>query len=152
MIRRVQSRLRAGRADDSGNAIVEFVLLAVVLMIPLVYVILAVFQAQRTAFAAAEAARQAGRAYVTAGGADEGQARAAYAANLAVSDQGLPPLPAAAMTIAVPQGFCGGGSVTVTIATQADLPIVGRALTFPVEAQHTETIDEFQGLPRCAAG
>ena len=36
--------------DDQGNALVEFVYLAVLLMIPLVYVLLSVFQVQRAAF------------------------------------------------------------------------------------------------------
>ena len=48
--------------DEDGSATVEFVYLAILLMIPLVYVIISAFEAQRTAFAVAEAARQAGRA------------------------------------------------------------------------------------------
>ena len=56
--------MRVARGDD-GNAIVEFVYLAVLLMVPLVYVLLTVFQVQRAAFAASSAAREAGRVFVT---------------------------------------------------------------------------------------
>ena len=56
-------------------------------MVPLVYVLLAVFQVQRAAFGVTEAARQAGRAFVTAG-SDRRGARA-RAAQLALADQGV---------------------------------------------------------------
>lgn len=128
----------------------EFALLVVPLMVPLVYLIISVFQAQRTAFAVAEGARQAGRAYVTASGGSDARARALFAANLAIVDQGLPALAPSALTIDAPQGFCGGGRVTVTLNGKASLPLLPRkAATFAVSASHTEVIDELQGLPLC---
>ena len=57
---------------DAGNALVEFTYLAVLLMVPLVYVLLAGFQVQRAAFGVTEAARQAGRAYARADSGAEG--------------------------------------------------------------------------------
>ena len=60
---------------DAGNALVEFTYLAVLLMIPLVYVLLSAFQVQRAAFGVTEAARQAGRAYTTAIDPAAGRAR-----------------------------------------------------------------------------
>lgn len=138
------------RRDESGSAVVEFTLLVVPLFVPLVYLILSLFEAQRTAFAVAEGARQAGRAYVTAGGGGEAQARALFAANLAVVDQGLPPLRPADLHVDAPQGFCGGGRVTVTLHGSASLPMLPRSAgTFAVSASHTEVIDELQGLAQC---
>ena len=49
------------RNDDGGNAIIEFVYLAVLLMVPLVYVLLTVFRVQGAAYAVSSAAREAGR-------------------------------------------------------------------------------------------
>ena len=138
------------RMDDSGSAIVEFTLLVVPLFVPLIYLILSLFEAQRTAFAVAEGARQAGRAYVTAGGGSEARARALFAANLAVVDQGLPPLRPADLHVDAPQGFCGGGRVTVTLHGKASLPMLPRSAgRFAVSASHSEVIDELQGLARC---
>ena len=71
---------------DEGTAVVEFVFLAVLLMVPLVYVMLGVFDVQRAAFGVTEAARQAGRTFVTSG--CDG-ARAQSAAALALHDQGI---------------------------------------------------------------
>ena len=54
------------RRDDRGTALVEFVWLAILLLVPLLYVVLAVFETQRAAYAASAAARSATRAFVTA--------------------------------------------------------------------------------------
>ena len=144
-----EHRGRGRVRDDAGSAMIEFIAVAIVLMVPLVYVILSVFEVQRSAFAVAEGARQAGRAYVTAGDGAEAQARALYAANLAVVDQGFEALPAGGLHVDAPSGFCGGGTVTVTLTMTAHPPMLGRAVNIPVTAEHTETIDEFQELDRC---
>ena len=51
---------------DAGSAIVEFCYLAVLLMIPLAYGMLAVFRLQAASYAVAAASREAGRAFVAA--------------------------------------------------------------------------------------
>jgi len=85
--RRVRGRFAGPRSDgDSGNAIVEFVFLGLILLLPLVYVLLAVFYVQRNVYGVTEAAREVGRAYVTTG---EPEA-ARYAARLAMQDQSAP--------------------------------------------------------------
>ena len=76
------------RARDGGTAVVEFVLLAVVMLVPLMYLALAVSAVQRSLYGVTQAAREAGRAYAT-GTAATAAARAEYAARLALQDQGL---------------------------------------------------------------
>ena len=79
-----------GRAGcDAGSAVVEFVVLGVVLLVTLLYGALALSAVQRTAFGVTQAAREAGRAYVT-GTAATAPARAEAAARLALADQGVP--------------------------------------------------------------
>lgn len=77
------------RRADRGSAVVEFVLLGLVLLVPLLYLALALSAVQRTAFGVTQAAREAGRAYVT-GTAATAPARAEQAARLALADQGVP--------------------------------------------------------------
>ena len=77
------------RTDDSGNAILEFIFIAVIVMVPLVYVIVSVAAVQRSQLAVTQAAREAGRAFATSDTADEAQARVAAAVRLAFADQGL---------------------------------------------------------------
>ena len=74
---------------ERGTALVEVTWLAVLLLVPLVYLVLAVFDVQRSAFAVNAATRAAGRAYTLAPSDSEGAARARAAAAVALRDQGL---------------------------------------------------------------
>lgn len=138
------SRLRR----DDGSAVVEFTWLAVLLMVPLVYVLIGLFQVQRAAFGVTEAARQAGRALATADDCRAGLARARAAAGLAMQDQGI----ASGWTLAPPTGcpLVAGQAVTVQVAYVVQLPVVGRLFAadragIPVRASHTAVVDRFRG-------
>ncbi|MCW2700985.1 MAG: hypothetical protein JWQ45_2520 [Blastococcus sp.] len=76
-------------ADEGGSALVEFVFIAVVVFVPLVYIVAGFSAVQRGVFASTAAAREAGRAMGTAPDAVTGQARAERAAQLAVEDQAV---------------------------------------------------------------
>ncbi|MCW2757923.1 MAG: hypothetical protein JWO46_1669 [Nocardioidaceae bacterium] len=77
------------RRTEDGTAIIEFVWLAILLLVPLVYIVIAVFDTQRTAYAASTAARSATRAFVTSPDEASARVRANAAARLAFADQGL---------------------------------------------------------------
>ena len=72
-------RLRLGGAD-SGRAIVEFVFLGVLMLVPLVYLVLTLATVQAAAYSATTAAREAGRAFTTAQSEGESMPRARAAA------------------------------------------------------------------------
>ena len=80
-------RLRL-RGDD-GAATVEFVFLGILLIVPMLYVTVAIFDAQRNAYAVTQAAREAGRAVATAPDLATGVTWARYGVRLALKDQGL---------------------------------------------------------------
>jgi hypothetical protein len=75
--------------DQSGSALVEFVFIAVVVFVPLIYIVAGFSAVQRGVFASTAAAREAGRAMGTAPDPVTGQARAERAAQLAVKDQSV---------------------------------------------------------------
>lgn len=83
--RAVVARMR----DDEGSAVVEFVTLAVVLLVPLIYLVLMLARLQAGSFAVTQAARESGRAFVTAADEAEAPARAEAAASIALEDQGF---------------------------------------------------------------
>ncbi len=58
---------RRGALNDDGGAIVEFLGITVLLLIPLVYVVIALAQVQAATFASEGAARSAARVVVTTG-------------------------------------------------------------------------------------
>lgn len=80
-------RLRA-RAER-GAAIIEFTFLAIIVILPLLYLVIGFSAVQRGIFAATAGAREAGRALSTAEDAGIGLARAQYAAEIAVQDQAV---------------------------------------------------------------
>ena len=84
-MRRLRERLR----EESGSALVEFVFVALVVFVPLVYLVAGFSAVQRGVFASTEAAREAGRAIGTAPDVATGLARAERAAALAVEDQSV---------------------------------------------------------------
>ena len=74
---------------QAGSAIVEFVFLAVLMMVPLFFLVMVLARLQSGAYAVSAASREAGRAYVTARQAAGAPARADSAAGLAFADQGF---------------------------------------------------------------
>ncbi|UOY03747.1 TadE/TadG family type IV pilus assembly protein [Blastococcus sp. PRF04-17] len=75
--------------DQRGSALVEFVFIALVVFVPLIYVVAGFSAVQRGVFASSAAAREAGRAIGTAPDAVAGHERALRAAQLAVEDQSV---------------------------------------------------------------
>jgi hypothetical protein len=83
-------RARLGQLPgERGSALVEFVFIAIVVFVPLVYIVAGFSAVQRGVFASTAAAREAGRAMGTAPDPATGAARAAAAARLAVEDQAV---------------------------------------------------------------
>jgi Flp pilus assembly protein TadG len=102
---------RIRQDPDAGAATVEFVFVGVLVLVPLLYLVLAVFEVQRNAFAVTEAAREAGRAFATADTPETASARAAYAVQLALTDQGLNG--GAELRWGVPGNGCAGPAVRI---------------------------------------
>lgn len=140
------------RAGEAGTAIVEFVWLALLLMVPLVYVVVAVLDTQRAAFAASTAARSAGRAFVTAPDQATGRARAQAAVRLAFADQGIADQPADLRISCRPDPaacLTPGSVVTVEVVSAARLPLVpdalgGGAPVIRVSARHSAPYGTFR--------
>ena len=140
------------RRDERGSALVEVTWLSILLLVPLVYVVLAVFEVQRSAYAVNAATRAAGRAYTLAPSEGEAAARARTAADVALSDQGLGP-DGATMSLTctpLPHDCLSPGSVVhVRMRYRVDLPLVPSALgantpSIRVEAEHAVPYGTFR--------
>ncbi len=125
------------RRDEAGSALVEFVWLAILLLVPLFYVVLAAFETQRAAYAASAAARSAGRAFVTAPDQASAHARAQAAARLAYRDQGLETTPELRISCRPAPRSCltPGSVVTAEVFSAVALPLMPAAL-----GEHTPRI------------
>lgn len=117
--------------DESGTAIVEFVWLAILLLVPLLYVVLAVFDTQRTSYAASAAARSATRAFVTAPDQAAAYSRAQAAARLAFGDQGIEGAGFSLIISCRPDPrhcLTPGSVVSAEVRSAADLPLMPAVL------------------------
>ncbi|GAA2141685.1 hypothetical protein GCM10009825_30460 [Arthrobacter humicola] len=119
----VSRDLSAG--PEQGSAVIEFVFLSMLLMVPLVYFIITVGQIQGGSFAVVGAADQAAKAYVAQPDAASGRAAAEQAVLLALADYGQPPENASIDTRCEPADCLAPGSaVTVTVHLAVPLPFV----------------------------
>jgi Flp pilus assembly protein TadG len=141
---------RGSSGSDDGNAIVEFVYLAVLMMIPLTYLLLTVFRVQGAAFAVSSATREAGRVYVTSPPADA-DGRATTAATIVMADSGLD-LDDGQVSITCSARPCltPGANVDVVIGYDVELPFLPRFLdgalpaSIHVQGRHLEVVDRFR--------
>lgn len=137
------------RRAQAGSVVVEVVWLAVLLLVPLVYVVLAVFEVQRGAFAATAAARAAGRAYVLAPTPAEGELRARAAGRVALADQKVDAGLSTMTVVCRPACLTPGSVVHVRVGHQVALPLLprvlgGQAPSIRVEAEHTVPYGTFR--------
>ena len=150
--------IRPSWKDERGSALVELTWLGVLLLIPMLWIVLSVFDVQRGAFGVSGAARAAGRAYALAPNDAVGQARAEQAARQALADQGLPDAPMNVTVTCTPYPHnCHQGTsvITVRVASRVDLPLLpevlgGQAPTFALDSSHTVPIGHYQEVDRGA--
>jgi Flp pilus assembly protein TadG len=139
--------------DEGGSAVVEFVVLGVLLLIPLVYLVMMLARVQAGSYAVSQAAREAGRAYVTAGTGDEAAGRAQAAARIAFLDQAFDESGRLAIACDGTPCLRPDGRVETTATVRVPLPLVPAfvrdviPLSVPVSASHLSTVDRFRGLP-----
>lgn len=139
--------------DDDGNAVLEYVYLSILLLVPLIYVLITVFLVQRAAFGTTEAARAAARAYERAGGAELGEQRARDAIAVALHDQGVTEVPEIGFDCAGTPCAGPDGKVKVTVTAWVRLPVLGsvfgdaRRGAIKVQASHVEFGDRYAEAP-----
>jgi Flp pilus assembly protein TadG len=145
----VTRRCRSVARDDSGNAIVEFVYLAVLLMVPLVYVLLTVFRVQAATYAVSSATREAGRVYVSSTESGAASRRALTAATIVMADTGLRLSPGDLLiTCSANPCLTPGATVNVSIGYDVALPLLPKFFGSParvhVDGRHLEVVDRFR--------
>ena len=148
MIRRL--RLRVARRD-SGRAIIEFLVVGLLLLVPVVYFVVTLSRVQAAAFAVSTASREAGRAFTTATDDEAAYARAQAAARISFEDydfgaEGAIRLECDGSPCLRPQG-----RVEAVATVDVRLPLVPDILSgaipavLPVSATHIATVDRFRG-------
>jgi hypothetical protein len=144
--------------DERGSALVELSWLGILLLVPMLWIVLSVFEVQRGAFAVSSAARSAGRAYTLAPNDAVGRSRAEAEVRRALDDQGLD---GAGFTLRVtctpfPADCLAGTSmVTVEVSSQVRIPLLpevlgGDAPIVALDATHSVPVGQYQEVDRAS--
>lgn len=141
---------RARMSDDGGTAVIEFVWLAILLLVPLIYLVLCLARLQAGSYAVTQAARESARAFVTASQEDPAQTRARAAADIAFEDQGF--AGQGDLTLACTANPCltAGESVTTRASVSVPLPLVPAffrgtvPLEVPVSASQVAPVPKYE--------
>jgi hypothetical protein len=130
--------------DERGSGLVELTWLAILLLVPLLYVVLTVFEVQRAAFGVSTGARAAGRAFSQAPSEAVAHHRARVAMDVAFADQQLDGSRRSLEISCRPDPancLAPGSVVVVDVGYSVPLPLLPDALggqrpSIRVEAQH----------------
>ncbi len=135
---------------EAGSAVVEFIFLSLMLMVPLVYFVITVAQIQAGSFAVVGAADQAAKVFVAQPDPARGRAAAEQAVLLALADHGQAANGASIETLCTPADCLAAGTlVTVTVRLSVPLPFVPFSDDFRLNASHlsavsTQTVGRFR--------
>lgn len=139
-------------ADEKGSASLEFITIGLVLLVPLVYLVLAMSAIQSAAMAAEGGARQAARVFVQSTTDSAAERSAIRAVEFALADGGVNADTVAISVTCDPQPtrcLSRRGFVTVTIDVSVPLPLVPPVfadsfpLTVPLHATATQQVSRF---------
>jgi Flp pilus assembly protein TadG len=135
---------------EDGTATIEFVWLSILLLVPFVYILVAVFDAQRASYGVSTASRSAARAFLQAPDAAAGERRARLAARVALDDQGLAAASVRITCLPSPADCLQpGSSVRIVVRTTQALPLTPSALGpqlggITVDSTHTQPYGTFR--------
>lgn len=139
--------------SDEGSASLEFIVAGLVLLVPIVYLVVVLFQIQAAVLAAEGGARQAARLFVEAPDVETATERASTAVEFALADQGIDDS-GVEVTITRDDGgpeecLDPGDLVTVIVRLDVALPLAPPVLgldertAVPIEASAVNAVSEF---------
>ena len=138
-------------ADEQGSAVIEFIVLVVAVLMPMVFIVTAASQVHAASMASEHAVREAARAFMMAPTPAAAHHAAHTAASLALLDHGLE-LPAQALRIRC-SGSCLQPETTVTMDLRWRMPlpwlpeVLQGPTAVPITAAQTLPIDVYRGAP-----
>lgn len=133
--------------SDKGSGSIEFIAVVAALFIPVVYFVLTVSTLHAANVAAAHAAREAGRVFMSADSVSAGRARATAAVSLALADQRIAESPRISIDCSNPC-MSPGSAVRVVVAWEQPLPWVPPVFeavsSWPISSEQSVWIDDFR--------
>lgn len=143
-------------ASEEGSASIELLTVGLILLVPLVYLVLALGQIQHAVLGIEGGARHAARAVAQAESHEQGLAAADRAIRVAIDDAGLDADAARVVITCAPvPGACATPRGTVTVRLDATVPLplappglhLGTGIGVPVSALASQPVSAFGGAP-----
>lgn len=147
-------RWRRSATDDIGSAALEFIAVGVILLVPLIYLVVALGTIQEQMLGAEAASRHIARAIAQAPDAAAAAARGDLVLADVIEEYGLDPGDVDLTLSCRPSGAecpSAGSTIIVTVATRARLPLVpeilalDRSTAVPVQAQSVQKMSRLWG-------
>lgn len=117
------SQVARGDDREAGSALVEFIALSAMLMVPTVYFLLSIFAMQSAAFAASNSSAQAVQVLTLLPAEQRSSSAAQNIATLAASDFGIRP-DQVSTSLACEATCAPGEKIVVEVSVTTDLPLV----------------------------
>ncbi|WP_404433529.1 TadE family protein [Microbacterium lacus] len=146
----------SGDADDRGSAALEFILVGLVLLVPIVYLIVALGMIQSQSLGTEAGARHIARAISQAESADDARRSANLVLESVVGEYGMDAATVDFSLACIPAGsVCpsAGATLVVTVRASVALPLVPPILgldqvaRIPVEATSAQKVSRTWGTP-----
>jgi len=143
-----------GACDERGSASLEFVTVGLLLLVPIVYLVLALSALESASFGVEGAVRQAARVFVQSESEGAAESAARTAIQVTLADYGLDARDARVAISCRPNPadcLTRRGFVTVTVTTTVPLPLMPPVLQLhlpagiPVQSVATEQVSRFWG-------
>lgn len=140
--------------NDDGSAALEFITVGIILLVPLVYLVIALGGIQEQTFGAEAAARHTARAIAMAPDAATGAERGDAVLAGIVEEYGLDPdVVDLSLSCTPVEASCpsAGATIIVSVTTRVRLPLVpailglDRSTAIPVEAQAAQKVSRSWG-------
>ena len=140
--------------NDDGSAALEFITVGVILLVPLVYLVIALGVIQEQTLGAEAAARHTARVISQATDADSAASRSDAVLAGVIAEYGLDADAVRVGMTCTPAGVecpSAGATVTVTVATRVSLPFVppvfglDRIASIPLEASAAQKVSRLWG-------
>ena len=145
---------RSSEPDDVGSAALEFIVVGLLLLVPLVYLVVALGAIQTHALGAEAAARHLARTVSTASDSRDAQQRADRVLSAVAEEYGMDADELRVGLSCSPAGSdcpTAGATLVVTVGTRVALPLVppvlglDRVARIPVEAIAVQKVSRFWG-------
>ncbi|MDH6423858.1 hypothetical protein [Aurantimicrobium minutum] len=145
-------RLLKFLAKDDGSASLEFITAGMLLLIPLVYLVVAVGVVQGATLATEGAARQAARVYVESPDLETAVTRAQQAIDFALADYGIDSKKANISISCSEACLTPKSLVSIGVSVNVPMPLVpavlnlDQAAVIPVSSQASQVVSRFHGV------